>query len=131
MRPRRALATGLCAAVLALACGGASAQGAADEAALAAKCAAALARQLNGPLPYDRFLWDSGDPRKSIRSTMMPEAESNGRLVPVDYTLILVGQLHERRSGRLVEGSSICGVREGRIVSARYVVSSAVPGAGN
>jgi hypothetical protein len=82
-------------------------------------CASAVDRIVAGHPRYSRFVWDRDDPRKYIHSTVMPSTEFRGKMVPVDYTLILVGQLRQRGNGTMVDGNGVCGMRAGHIVSVR------------
>ena len=86
-------------------------------------CSSAVDRITKGNPKYNAFVWDHDDPRKYIHSTLMPSTEFRGKLVPIDYTLILVGQLRQRHSGHLVEASGVCGMRGGRIISVRVTPS--------
>jgi len=87
------------------------------------QCSSAVERTVSGHPTFNRFVWDRKDPRKTIQSTLMPSTEFRGKLVPVDYTLILVGQLRQRGSGQLVDGNGVCGMRGGRIISVRVAPS--------
>jgi len=90
-----------------------------------ARCAVAVERAARGHAKFDAFTWDREDPRKYIHSTLMLSTEFRGKLVPVDYTLILVGELRQRGTGKKVEGNGICGMRGGQIISARVARSTA------
>jgi hypothetical protein len=87
------------------------------------RCATAVERVAKGHPEFNGFEWDRNDPKKYIHSTVMLETEFRGKLVPVDYTLILVGRLRERKSGHLVEGSGSCGMRGGQIIAAHILRS--------
>jgi hypothetical protein len=87
-------------------------------------CAAAVNRIVAGHAKFTQFVWDRDDPRKYIQSTMMPMVEFRGKMVPVDYRLILVGQLKQRGSGQMIDGNGVCGMRSGHIVTVTVAPST-------